>query len=58
MAYQRAGDSTAYKVLGILAFLLLLTFLCFYLFGAWKGPVHTKHPQSNHLRGPTTVRFG
>jgi hypothetical protein len=58
MKTQRAGGSTVYIVLGILAGLLLLTFISMYLFGSWKSRAHTNHPQSSRLIHPVRASRG
>jgi hypothetical protein len=48
MAFRREGTKAAYIVLGIVAFLLALTFISFYLFGSWKAKTQ---PQKNQSSG-------
>jgi hypothetical protein len=47
--FRREGTKLTYIVLGILAFLLALTFLSLYLFGSWKAKSQPDKPQSSGI---------
>jgi|tagenome__1003787_1003787.scaffolds.fasta_scaffold19053463_2 hypothetical protein len=58
MEFKRAGGGAVYIILGILAGLILLTLISFYLFGSWKDRAHTNKPQSSEMLVPAVARMG